>query len=168
MTDAVLDAGPLIHLAELSALDVLNDLTLLYIADAMWDEVARHQPQALSSPALSLQRIAAPVLSPGLRTLAIALGLDRGEVESLSLMEIYPHAWFLTDDAAARLAAEHRQYKVHGTIGLLIRSVRRGQRAPGEVLDLLRLLPQRSTLHIRPALLNVIIQRLEEEWRHEI
>ncbi|MBI5652277.1 MAG: DUF3368 domain-containing protein [Chloroflexi bacterium] len=79
-------------------------------------------------------------------------------------MELYPRALFLTDDAAARLAAEQRGYAVHGTIGLLIRAVRRGLRSAPEILSLLRVLPQRSTLHLRSSLLNAILARLENEW----
>jgi len=164
MTEAILDAGPLIHLAELDALDVLSDLEILRIPAAVWEEVANHQPKALKFPGLPLQRVVAPVPSAALQTLAQALALDRGEVEALSLLEIYPRAWFLTDDAAARLVAEQRGCEAHGTIGLLIRSVRRGQRPAHEVLDLLRSLPQKSTLHVRPALLDAIIQQLEIEW----
>ncbi|HEX7592919.1 MAG TPA: hypothetical protein VF429_01990 [Anaerolineae bacterium] len=55
MSDAVLDAGPLIHLAELDMLDVLRDLTPLYASDSVWAEVASHQPRALQSPELNLQ-----------------------------------------------------------------------------------------------------------------
>jgi predicted nucleic acid-binding protein len=164
MTEAVLDAGPLIHLAELDALDTLIDLEVLYVAEAVWHEVAAYQPQALEFPGIRLQRIAPLPPSAELQTLALALALDRGEIESLGLMETRPRAWFLTDDAAARLAAEQRGYQVHGTIGMLIRSVRRGQRKPAEVLNLLRTLSERSTLHVRPGLLQTIIQRLEREW----
>lgn len=164
MTEAILDAGPLIHLAELDALDALSDLMPLRVVETVWEEVSRHQPQALNSPGLSLERTVAPAPSPSLRAMALALGLGRGEVESLSLMELYPYAWFLTDDAAARLVAEQRNYRVHGTVGLLVRSARRGQRTPREVLALLQALPRQSTLHIRPALLEAIIQRLTREW----
>jgi len=132
MTRAILDAGPLIHLGELDALDALSDVA--------------HAPSA------------------ELQTVASALSLDQGEVEALALMEMYPSAIFLTDDAAARLAAEQRGYRVHGTIGLLIRSVRTGCRKPQEVLHILRALPQRSSLFIRPNLLATIIERLEKEW----
>lgn len=164
MSKVVLDAGPLIHLAEIEALDIFRDLEVCYVPEAVWQEVARHQPSALNFPGLSLKRCTAPPPSIHLQTLATALSLDSGEIESLSLMEHFPDAWFLTDDAAARLVAEQRHYQVHGTIGLLIRSVRRKQHTPSEVLDLLRTLPQCSSLHIRPALLEAIIQQLETEW----
>ena len=165
MSEAVLDAGPLIHLAEVEALDILCDLEVCFVPEAVWQEVARHRPSALSFPGLPLKRCAALPLSINLQTLVTALSLDSGEVESLSLLEHFPEAWFLTDDAAARLVAEQRHYQVHGTIGLLIRSVRQKQRSPRAVLDLLHSLPQCSTLHIRSTLLETIIQQLEAEWK---
>lgn len=164
MIEAILDAGPLIHLAELDALGVLDDLAVLRVPLSVCKEVAAYQPKALEFPGLPFQRLTAPSPSVELEAVAQALALSRGEIEALSLMERHPSAWFLTDDAAARLAAEQRGYRAHGTIGLLIRSVRRGQRQPEDVLGLLRSIPQRSTLHVRPALLQAIIQRLEAEW----
>jgi predicted nucleic acid-binding protein len=52
-------------------------------------------------------------------------------------------------------------YRVHGSIGILIRAIRRGQRSKDEVITTLRELPVRSTLHIRPRLLQEIIENLE-------
>lgn len=161
--EALLDTGPLIHLAELDALDALDDLDLL-IPDAVWAEVASHQPRALENMGGKLQRVSLPSLPPELETLAQALSLDRGEVEALALMETHPRAWFLTDDAAARLVAEQRGYRVHGTIGLLIRTARRGQKTPRQVLEILQAIPVRSTLFIRSDLLNSVIRQLEREW----
>jgi predicted nucleic acid-binding protein len=93
-----------------------------------------------------------------------ALALDKGEIEALSLMDLHPKAVLLTDDSAARLAAEHRRIRAHGTIGILIRSVRKGHRTEREALDLLRGLPSKSTLYIRSTHLAEIIKTLEEEW----
>jgi hypothetical protein len=55
---------------------------------------------------------------------------------------------FLTDDAAARLAAMTLGYRVHGSIGILLRAIRRGHRSKDEVITVLRELPVRSTLHV--------------------
>ena len=165
MSDAVLDAGPLIHLAELGALDVLSDLELLLIPDSVWVEVDAHQPQALMKSELPLQRETVQLPSANLVALAQALMLDQGEIDALSIMETFPHAIFLTDDAAARLAAEQRGYQVYGTIGLLIRSVRKGYKTPKQVIKFLRSIPSQSTLFIRPGLLDAILQHLKDEWK---
>ena len=79
-------------------------------------------------------------------------------------MERNPQHIFLTDDAAARLVAEHMKFKVHGTIGVLIRSIRRRLKKPEEVLYILAEIPQKSTLHIKPSLLNEIIQMVKNEF----
>jgi predicted nucleic acid-binding protein len=164
MNEVVLDAGPLIHLAELDALDILADFEILQVPEAVWDEVLFRQPNALAHSGLKLQRLTVPPPSVNLQALARALSLDAGEIEALTLLESRRDSLFLTDDAAARLAAEQQGYRTHGTIGLIIRSVRKGRRTPDEALALLKSLPQRSSLHIRPALLAEILEQLTLEW----
>jgi predicted nucleic acid-binding protein len=100
---------------------------------------------------------------PVFQTLMQALSLGLGEQAALSLMQNHPQAIFLTDDAAARLAAVTLGYRVHGSIGILLRAVRRQQRTREEVLTLLCTLPTQSTLHIRSNLLQEIINKLESQ-----
>lgn len=68
-----------------------------------------------------------------------------------------PGALFLTDDAAVRLVAEQLGIEARGTVGILIRAIRQESRTRAAVLDTLQTLPVRSSLHIRPALLQEII-----------
>jgi predicted nucleic acid-binding protein len=164
MNEAVLDAGPFIHLAELQVLEILADIPVIYVPHAVWDEIQRYQPSTLATTELKLERTSPEPLSHELQTLAGVLVLDHGEIAALALMEKKPDAIFLTDDAAARLAATQLGYRVHGTIGLLIRAVRRRLKPPGEILTILRSLPERSTLYIRQGLLAEIIGQLEREW----
>ncbi len=77
-------------------------------------------------------------------------------------MKQYPDAIFLTDDSAARLVGKQLGYKVHGTLGVLIRTIRRKLMSPQKVVDILRSIPQKSTLHIKPSLLENVIQQIEE------
>ncbi len=44
----VCDAGPLIHLHEISALDLLADFGRVLVPAAVWREVQRHRPAALA------------------------------------------------------------------------------------------------------------------------
>ncbi|MBE7469754.1 MAG: hypothetical protein DPW09_22925 [Anaerolineae bacterium] len=78
-------------------------------------------------------------------------------------MQENPTAIFLTDDAAARLAAVTWGYQVHGTIGILLRALRRQQRSRDHIITTLQNLPAQSTLHIRPGLLQEIITRVKSE-----
>ncbi|MBI3813901.1 MAG: hypothetical protein HY279_05475 [Nitrospinae bacterium] len=73
-------------------------------------------------------------------------------------------AIFLTDDAAARIAGEELGYKVHGTIGIILRAIRKKMRTPKDVLELLNRIPKETTLFLRPALLEKIIQKVEKEY----
>ncbi len=70
------DAGPLIHFAELEALDTLINFRALFVPLSICDEVERHQPAALKHPDLSLQRAFAPIASPSL--LALGTRTDTG------------------------------------------------------------------------------------------
>ncbi len=45
-------------------------------------------------------------------------------------MKQYPEVIFLTDDSAARLVGKQLGYKVHGTLGVLIRTIRRELMSP--------------------------------------
>ena len=54
-------------------------------------------------------------------------------------------------------------YGVHGTIGVLIRAIRREQRSKPQVLELLRSIPQRSTLFLKPSLLAEICEQVARE-----
>ena len=79
-------------------------------------------------------------------------------------MEQTPQAMFITDDAAARLVAEQLGFNVHGTIGILIRSIRRGQMSPKEVLEILKDIPLKTTLYIKHSLLEEIQLKIMKEF----
>lgn len=154
----VCDAGPLIHLHELDSLDLLEDFSTVLVPVQVWDEVAQHRPQALESAGTWLQRVEVVISTqPSFLALVQTLVLDLGEQAALSLMQQHPDAIFLTDDAAARVAASTLGLQVHGTIGILLRAIRRNQKRPEEIVVLLEELHQRSTLYIRLSLLQEII-----------
>jgi predicted nucleic acid-binding protein len=157
----VCDAGPLIHLDELGCLDLLADFREIMVADAVWREVLRHRPTALRRRSIQLSRISASsVATTELLELSRAFSLGKGELESLQLMAHHPDAVFLCDDAAARLVATQLGYEVHGTIGVVVRASRRGQRTKRQVLNRLQAIPKRSTLYISKTLLADVIDQV--------
>lgn len=157
----VCDAGPLIHLDELDCLSFLTDFYPILVPDHVWQEVEHHRPGALVSPRLNLRRVEVMISArPTFQSLVQSLALDLGEQAALTLMQSHPDAILLTDDAAARLAATTLGYRVHGTIGILVRAIRRGQRSRADVIAILHQLPVHSSLHIRPQLLAEIIDQL--------
>ncbi|HKI00566.1 MAG TPA: DNA-binding protein [Thermoanaerobaculia bacterium] len=159
--EIVCDAGPLIHLHELSCLDLLADFQTVFVPEQVWAEVDRHRPAALTSLSF-LRRVPVEISEDSrFQVLVRTFSLDLGEQAALSLMTLQPAAVLLTDDAAARLAAKALGYRIHGSIGVLLRSIRRGLRSRAEITTILRSLPFRSTLHIRQSLLQEILLDLE-------
>jgi predicted nucleic acid-binding protein len=124
----VCDAGPLIHLDELACIPLLDDFDEVLVPEQVWQEVAQHRPTALNHPDVVLHQINVTVSArTAFQALAKSLSLGYGEQAALTLMQAHPDAILLTDDAAARLAANTLGYQVHGTVGILIRAIRRHQ-----------------------------------------
>ncbi|HNF08719.1 MAG TPA: DUF3368 domain-containing protein [Pseudomonadales bacterium] len=84
-----------------------------------------------------------------------------GEYAALCQCLAAPRALLLTDDTAARLAAAALAISAHGTIGIVVRAMRRGQMDKAQTLAALKEIPQRTSLHIRRNLLAEIIQQVE-------
>jgi predicted nucleic acid-binding protein len=157
----VCDAGPLIHLDEIDALDLLGDFPSVIIPDAVRQELLHHRPAALANiPTVELLQ-AIHAFSPRVAALSQLFTLHRGEQEALEAADINPGCLLLTDDTAARLAARSLGISVRGTLGILVRAVRRQQRTKEQVLTLLRSLPAQSTLHVRADLLKSFIEEVQ-------
>lgn len=154
----VCDAGPIIHLDEVACIELLSDFPEVLVPVAVWDEVAKHRAQVLGYSSIRFNKVT-PTETPSIELDALSrlLGLHRGEREALQVAQRQPGCMVLTDDTAARLAAV-----THGTIGVLLRAIRRKQKTKDEVVRLLRSLPTASTLHVRTALLEEIIREVEQ------
>lgn len=158
----VCDAGPLIHLDELGCLELLSDFARVLLPASVWDEVSRHRPGALASPRVTPERSTAEApLTAELAGLQRLFALHGAELDALRLAREVSADLFLTDDTAARLAARQLSLPVHGTIGIVVRAIRREQKSKDEVLSILRSLPTVSTLHIRQTFLEEIIGEVE-------
>ena len=157
----IADAGPLIHLDELSSLDLLADFGNIIVPNAVWCEVENHRAQALKHPGLNLIRKNVINFSSQVNALMPLYTLHLGEQEALHLCMEYNHSMLLTDDTAARLASKNIGVTAHGTLGVLVRAIRRKSRLKAEVLALLRAIPEETTLHIRASLLAEVIKDVD-------
>ena len=159
----VCDAGPLIHLDQLNCLDLLADFSRIVVPDVVWREVEHHRPTALEKKTIRLERLKSrKEPSAELSSLHRLLALHAGEVQALQLAQELSADLLLTDDTAARLAAKTLHLSAQGTLGILLRAIRRRQRTPEEILNVLNALPTRSTLHVKRVLLDEIIRQVEE------
>ena len=157
----VVDAGPLIHLDELDCLDLMDTYASLRIPAVVWGEVLKHRPDMAAHTVNQCIEAATCILSSRLTTLKATLGLDAGEVAALALAQSVSAQVLFTDDAAARHAGEALGLRVHGTIGLVVRSVRTKQRTPRQVIEILESIPSQSTLHIARPILDEAIAAVQ-------
>lgn len=157
----VADAGPLIHLDELGCIGLLADFPTVRVPETVWAEVMHHRPQALQCTEVRWLKCASQA-SRQVAALAQIYTLHTGEHEALNLCVAMPGALLLTDDTAARLAAKTLGIQAHGSLGLLIRAIRRRQLSKNQVLVLLQQIPLQSSLHIRPGLLADVIRQVNE------
>lgn len=158
----ICDAGPIIHLAELDCLDLLADFPRLLVPNTVRDEVNRHQPTAIRRlPPHSLVDVTA-IPTAQLRQMTGTIPLHDGERAAILLSLHERPALLLCDDLAARLVAEELGIRVHGTIGIIVRAIRRNQRTKVDVLRLLRDIPMQSTLYVRPTFLADIVRQVED------
>jgi predicted nucleic acid-binding protein len=158
----VCDAGPLIHLHELGCLDLLGSFRRVLVPSVVWNEVSRHRPQALREATVEFERVEAEgAVTSELEALSRALVLHPGEKAALQFAQREPGCWLLSDDTAARLAARSLGMISRGSIGIVLRALRRKERTKTEVLNVLRGLPQNSSLHIKASLLAQIIREVE-------
>ena len=122
MKRLVADTGPILHLHEADALQLLPLIGKIFLPPVVVAELRAHSPSLwpgafpewvqLQTPSSENQQRAMQWRRAGL--------LHGGEAESLALaLQIKPD-WFLTDDAAARLMAESLGIEVHGSIGVVL------------------------------------------------
>ncbi len=71
----------------------------------------------------------------------------------------------MTDDAAVRLAEKTSGIRAYGTLGVLIRAIRRRQVPPADVIMMLERIPSHSTLFIRKSMLQDIIDKIKREYK---
>jgi predicted nucleic acid-binding protein len=161
----ILDAGPIIHLEELNCLSLLSDFKELLVPEAVWKEVVNHKPSALSKDNVLFKKVHSPEkIHPHIFILSNAFNLDEGEMHAIVLCSLNKDAILLTDDAAARLAAKSLNIRAYGSIGILLRAIRRKQSSPAGVIKLLEEIPLKTTLFIRKNLLREIIEEVKGKY----
>jgi predicted nucleic acid-binding protein len=161
---AVSDAGPLIHLDELGWLFVLESFATVWVPPEVAEEAARHRPKWQSAaPANVIIDAFSQETWEWWRTINKFDRLDRGERTALALWRSHQDAILLGDDLHARMLAQVFKIPLMGTLGLILRVGHLGLRSISEVRAILNDLPKRSTLHLKPALLQKVLAALPEK-----
>jgi predicted nucleic acid-binding protein len=150
---AVADAGPIIHLDEIDALSLLSVVEDLLIPQTVYQEL-----EAGTVP-LALESIEHELVEAD--TTNLDVDLDPGETAALAVASERA-AVLLTDDLAARDAANERDIEVHGSIGVLVLAYTRGELEKSEAAELMRALQTETSLFITDAVVERGISLLDE------
>lgn len=152
--DAVPDTGPIIHLAEIDALDLLGLLDDVLVPTAVYRELATGGvPAEFESIEFELVDVEVADRERG--------ALDPGERAALSLA-IDRDAVLLTDDLAARQRATEIGVRVHGTIGMIALGVTRDALSKETGIALVRSLQHETSLYVSDAVVARGISLLED------
>lgn len=124
---AVADAGPLIHLSEVGGVDLFAQFEPLYIPDIVWAEARRHAREGIASLEghFILQPVGREAEDSFTRSHSLG-GLQRGERAAFYLCSSLKIGIVLTDDLAARQAAERLGIRPVGSLGIVARGFRLG------------------------------------------
>ncbi len=161
---AVLDAGPLIHLDELGSLNLLAGYREVLLPDIVEREAMKHRPKIQIDSIPGLVRVSSnPAAAESMFELAAEFGLHAGELAAIAVLKEHHGDCLLSDDAAARAMAEAIGFQVRGTVGLILRAWQRKQISKSVAHDLLKALPVKSTLHLRPGFLANVLERIDHE-----
>ncbi len=155
----VLDEGPIIHLDEIDSLDLIHHLGKVHVPESVAWEAERHRQGVTAKLG---EHVVAEVETMS-RKLLVSLRnfrLHMGEIAALAWAERFGADLFISDDKQAREAATFLGYDSTGTLGVIEAAFKVGALTRNETVDLLKSLPMRTTLFVRPALLADVLARL--------
>lgn len=151
---AVADTGPLIHLAEIDALDLLMAIDELLIPETVYVELEEGGiPPEFSDLEWERVEVAQPVES--------SAELDAGERAALAVVLERDNVVFLTDDLAAREFAQDQNIEVHGSIGVVALAYHRDVVSNDDAALLMRRLQTETSLFITDAIVERGIKLLQ-------
>jgi predicted nucleic acid-binding protein len=168
----VADAGPLIALAKIEALHLLQDLYRQVVTGpTVYTEVvtAGLAMNAGDAKALEMayQQGMLIVHAPALESLPRPALLHAGEAESIRLAIELEAEWLLMDDLRARqiaqrnLTATNLPTNIKGTLGVIATAAKSQVIPPGQAIDLVQSLKGRPDVWLAPNLCEAVIKTLQ-------
>lgn len=161
--EAVVDAGPLIHLNEIGHLHILTLFTQLHISDAVWAETVHlgrvaarhlHEMPNFVRHTLPEQKVTNFIATNKLSHLHI------GACECLYLCKQIGVYTLLTDDLSAREATKRLKGQPVGSLGIIVKTYKLGYMSLAEAEQCIQGLYTISTLFVTKAIVNLAIEQL--------
>jgi predicted nucleic acid-binding protein len=159
----VADAGPLLHLAEIDCLFLLNQFEQLHIPEAVEREIQRQGlifwPDISGRPNLQRHTLSQTDVLFFIKTNHLE-ELHVGERECLYLCQHIGILVLLTDDLAVRDAAKGLHLTPVGSLGVVVRAYRMGQISLSEAEHDLTKLYDVSSLFVTKAIVDLAMEQL--------
>lgn len=148
MNLVVSDTGPLLHLFQAGAADLLAHWGTIHVTPQVWRELHRHAPEfsAKSVPAWLRRCQLSQAASQQAAQWVLARVLDAGEAEALAYAREIQAPVFLTDDTAARTLSESLGIQARGSLGVVLFAAASGHIDQKTAEKVLSDLENRSTL----------------------
>ena len=165
---AVADSGPIIHLNEIGQIRLLAVFLTVHFPDAVWREVVDSQrvPAAVLHSIANTPRSVTASTVDLIRAEPVAKDLHDGEIEAIALCRELSIGLLLTDDLAARTAAQKLAIRPVGSLGIVVRAAVDGRIDVAEAEECLHRLHRVSSLFVTPAIVDLAIQQLRQHTKN--
>ncbi|OGB89377.1 hypothetical protein A2625_07800 [candidate division WOR-1 bacterium RIFCSPHIGHO2_01_FULL_53_15] len=163
--ETVSNSGPLIHLAQINRLDLLDVFPEIYIPEEVYSEVSAFDASLKEKldRAKNIKKTAvAPKNSDQLSKKLKRFNLDLGELQAISLCLEFGKKLFLTDDLDAREAAAELGLDPHGSVGIIVLAYRKKHINYEDAEKAMHALYEISNLFITKSIINIGIAELKK------
>ena len=157
---AVADTGPILHLSEISLLNLLHIFSEVLIPEEVKEELKKYNvdwPSQKNCRTALLDARGKDLT----QVFSIKWSLDLGESEALALA-ILQKSMLLTDDLDARNLASLYHVEVHGSMGIIMRAFREKLLTKKEAMSAIEALHQHSSLFLTRSLVKKAFDALEQ------
>ena len=154
---AVSDAGPLIHLSQVSLLNQFLDTFDICVPEEVVSEIKNYMGR-VKARKVDLE----PKYKDFSRMLSEKYSLGLGESESIALALQEKIRLFFTDDMDARTASREYGLDPHGTVGIILRMYRNGVISKEDVKKRIYALKEKSSLFVTKDIIEWIVKEIED------
>lgn len=159
------NSGPLIHLAQINKLHVLDLFGEIVISNEVLEEVIK-EGRIGSDSIKEIKNLKIIRLSDEAKDFSQKIRLkyeiDLGEATALALAIQEKIAVFITDDLDARETGKFFGLEVHGTIGIILRAFREKIISKEEAIDCIKELKAKSTIYLTDRLIEHVLKELSK------
>lgn len=156
--EAVLDAGPLIHLNQIDRLEILKVIEKQAITETVKKEVGKG---IVDSSGLKIIKLS-PESKDKAKHLSNKNNIELGESTSISLCDQEDIGLIFTDDLDARDTAKRLQIDAHGTLAIVTRAYSEEIISQSEAFDTIEELRKDSTLFLTSDLVKWAKEKIRE------